>query len=57
MKKRTLMQDIAELDRLNKELDRIQNDPEYIAKKAKEVFGDTSDITSSLTKAIDQLFA
>jgi len=48
------LRDLAELDRLNRELDRLKNDQEYIARKTREVFGDT-DYTSDVMKAVEQI--
>lgn len=47
---------LIELDQVNRRLDRIKNDPEYIEQKAKEVFGDKPkrDYSSELNAIMDQ---
>lgn len=39
MKNKTLPELLIELDRINKEIERIRNDEEYIERKTKEIFG------------------
>ena len=51
---KAFLRDLAELDRLNQELERLRNDPEYIARKAQEVFGDTNYAQDTI-KAIEQI--
>ena len=49
----TLLHELTELSRINAELSKIQNDPAYIKKRTREIFGDV-DSKSIIEKAIAQ---
>lgn len=54
MKQKTLIDLLIDLDQVEKNLERIKNDPEYIKGKAEKIFGN-KDYTAQHKEAINHI--